>query len=158
MEVLRHLPPDFRLILLTSKGTGRLVGLLFPASPSFIKKSLFLQLSLVLPQVCFGGRGRVDSCTSDSGGPLFQVSNDPPRFVLVSGVGWERDGCCSRDCYMNFFSSFFTFYSAAVWFDNDCWKLPSNLSPYSETPYFLSLWLFSKATPVLSRSFPLLIM
>ncbi|MPC19144.1 Serine protease easter [Portunus trituberculatus] len=45
------------------------------------------QFSLVLPQVCFGGRGKVDSCRMDSGGPIFQVSNEPPRFVLVESSG-----------------------------------------------------------------------
>ncbi|KAG0710640.1 Phenoloxidase-activating factor 3 [Chionoecetes opilio] len=37
---------------------------------------------LVEEQVCFGGRGNVDSCFGDSGGPVFQTSRSIPQYTI----------------------------------------------------------------------------
>ncbi|KAK8386366.1 hypothetical protein O3P69_010793 [Scylla paramamosain] len=67
--------------------TGNSSDILQAAKIPFVEHSVCTRTypdQLVQEQVCFGGRGRVDSCNMDSGGPLFQVSNDPPRFVLLA--------------------------------------------------------------------------
>lgn len=45
--------------------------------------------SLLLLQVCFGGRGNVDSCFGDSGGPIFQTDKFLPQYTVVSSRDWD---------------------------------------------------------------------
>nr|AFA42362.1 clip domain serine proteinase [Portunus trituberculatus] len=59
------------------------------AKVPFAEKSTcepFYRNQLVDEQVCFGGRGNVDSCFGDSGGPVFQTHNELPRFTVLGIV------------------------------------------------------------------------
>lgn len=48
---------------------------------------------LVEEQVCFGGRGTVDSCFGDSGGPVFQTENLIPPFTVLGIVSRGKPRC-----------------------------------------------------------------
>ncbi|KAG0720645.1 Phenoloxidase-activating factor 1 [Chionoecetes opilio] len=48
---------------------------------------------LVEEQVCFGGRGNVDSCFGDSGGPVFQTSRSIPQYTILGIVSGGLSEC-----------------------------------------------------------------
>ncbi|XP_045136646.1 phenoloxidase-activating factor 1-like [Portunus trituberculatus] len=76
--------------------SGKSSDILKAAKIPFVEHSVCTRTypgQLVQEQVCFGGRGKVDSCRMDSGGPIFQVSNEPPRFVLLAILSGGLEKC-----------------------------------------------------------------
>lgn len=53
----------------------------------------FYPRQLVEEQVCFGGRGKKDSCFGDSGGPIFQTDKFLPRFTVLGIVSRGLPAC-----------------------------------------------------------------
>lgn len=62
-------------------------------------KSHGLRLPLTSGQICAGGKGLVDTCRGDSGGPLGyrDFYNENPRFIQFGIVSFGLNACGAED-------------------------------------------------------------